>query len=157
MKRSLLSQEQIITAIQTCARKLGHPPSRAELTRMTGIAWHPIWTEFRGMRGALRAAGLEPGPKGEPPEKAALLLDWAGVVRRVQQLPSRRQYAECGRYSSGTLHRRVKWCPGPPPFFPLSPAAGGPRGRAGRLGKPPPNSFELPSPPVDTPPRVSSR
>src|SRR5258708_15563767 len=117
MKRSLLSQEQIITAIQTCARKLGHPPSRAELTRMTGIAWHPIWTEFRGMRGALRAAGLEPGPKGEPPEKAALLLDWAGVVRRVQQLPSRRQYAEFGRYSSGTLHRRLqKGLVARPPF-----------------------------------------
>src|SRR5258708_16318802 len=113
MKRSLLSQEQIITAIQTCARKLGHPPSRAELTRMTGIAWHPIWTEFRGMRGALRAAGLEPGPKGEPPEKAALLLDWAGVVRRVQQLPSRRQYAECGRYSSARCIGGVSggWCP----------------------------------------------
>ncbi len=120
MKRSLLSQEQIITAIQTCARKLGHPPSRAELTRMTGIAWHPIWTEFRGMRGALRAAGLEPGPKGEPPEKAALLLDWAGVVRRVQQLPSRRQYAECGRYSSGTLHRRFKWSLVPRQFYRLA-------------------------------------
>src|SRR5258707_15788765 len=106
MKRSLVTQEQIIAAIQTCARTLGHPPSRSELTRMTGIGWNPIWVEFRGMCAALRAAGFEPGSKCESPEKAALLLDWAGVVRRVQRLPSRSQYADFGRYSSGTLHRR---------------------------------------------------
>jgi Homing endonuclease associated repeat len=117
MKRSLVSQEQIITAIQTCARKLGRPPSRSELTRMTGIAWHPIWTEFRGMCAALRAAGFEPGSKCESPEKDALLLDWAGVVRKVQRLPSRKQYAEHGRYSSGTLHRRFQWSKAPREFY----------------------------------------
>jgi hypothetical protein len=104
-----MTQETIITAIQTCARRLGHPPSRAELTRMTGIGWNPIWVEFRGMRKALRAAGLTPGPKGEPADEATLLLDWARVLRRVQRLPTRAQYKEFGRHSSGTLHRRIGW------------------------------------------------
>src|SRR5258708_21655205 len=120
MKRSLISQEQIITAIQTCARTLGHPPSRSELTRMTGIAWNHSWVEFGGMCAALRAAGFEPGSKCESPEKAALLLDWAGVVRRVQRLPSRSQYAEHGRYSSGTLHRRFQWSKVPREFYKLA-------------------------------------
>src|SRR5260370_39072677 len=104
-----MSRDEIIAAVRACARKLRRAPSRVELTRMSGITWHRIYKEFRGMRAAVRAAGLEPGPRGGPINPGSLLLDWARVVRRLGGLPSRLEYDENGRHSSGTLHSHFDW------------------------------------------------
>ena len=57
----------------------------------------------------MRAAGLEPGPRGGPLDENALVLDWARVVRELGRLPSRAEYVERGKHHSGTLHARLGW------------------------------------------------
>jgi hypothetical protein len=61
------------------------------------------------MRPAVRAAGLEPGPKGSALDLNKLVLDWARVVRRLQRLPSRAEYDRQGKHHSVTLHARIGW------------------------------------------------
>ena len=105
----LSKRDEIIAAIRKLAAELGRAPSREEFGRATEISWHQVYRHFRGMRAAVRAAGLEPGPKGGPLNEQALVLDWARVVRELGRLPSRAQYDRLGNHHSVTLHARVGW------------------------------------------------
>jgi hypothetical protein len=102
-------REEIIAAIKKCAEKLGRAPSQAEFWRASKISWYQIYKHFHGMRQAVRAAGLEPGPRGSALDVNALTLDWAGVVRKLGRLPSRVEYCEHGIHHAGTLHARIVW------------------------------------------------
>jgi hypothetical protein len=102
-------REEIIAAIKTCAERLGRAPSQAEFRRASKISWYQVYKHFRGMRQAVRAAGLEPGPRGSALDVNALTLDWAGVVRKLRRLPSRAEYCEHGIHHAGTLHARIVW------------------------------------------------
>jgi hypothetical protein len=102
-------REEIIAAIQRCAAKLGRAPSQAEFRKACKISWYQIYKDFRGMRQAVRAAGLEPGPRGGPLDVNALVLDWARVVRELGRLPSRAEYSQRGVHHAGTLHGRIGW------------------------------------------------
>jgi hypothetical protein len=102
-------RDEIIAAIQRCAAKLGRAPSQAEFRKTCKISWYQIYKDFRGMRQAVRAAGLEPGPRGGPLDVNALVLDWARVVRELGRLPSRAEYSQRGVHHAGTLHARVGW------------------------------------------------
>jgi hypothetical protein len=102
-------RERIIGEIKRCGEKLGRAPSKAELHQASGISWHQVYKHFRGMRAAVRAAGLEPGPRGGPLDVNALVLDWARVVRELGRLPSRAEYDERGKHHSVTLHARIGW------------------------------------------------
>ena len=82
-------RDEIIAAIKRCAEKLGRAPRQAELRRATKISWYQVYKHFRGMRQAVRAAGLEPGPRGGALDVNVLTLDWARVVRKLGRLPSR--------------------------------------------------------------------
>jgi hypothetical protein len=68
------------------------------------------------MRQAVRAAGLEPGPRGGPLDMNALVLDWARVVRELGRLPSRAEYSQRGNHHAGTLHARIGWVQMPHKF-----------------------------------------
>jgi hypothetical protein len=103
------SRDEIIAIIRECAQKLGRAPSQAEFRRASKISWHQVYKHFRGMRAAVRAAGLEPGPKGSALDANALMLDWARVVRHLQRLPSRAEYDRLGKHHSVTLHARIGW------------------------------------------------
>ncbi len=103
------NRDEIIAIIQECAQKLGRAPSRAEFHRASKISWHQVYRHFRGMRPAVRAAGLEPGPRGGPLDLNTLVLDWAHVVRDLQHLPSRAEYDRLGKHHSVTLHARIGW------------------------------------------------
>jgi hypothetical protein len=102
-------REEIIAAIKRCAERLGRAPSQAEFRRASKISWHQVYKHFRGMRQAVRAAGLEPGPRGGALDVNALTLDWARVVRKLGRLPSRAEYSEHGIHHAGTLHARIVW------------------------------------------------
>jgi hypothetical protein len=103
------TRERIVAEIKKLGEKLGRAPSQAEFRREARISWHQVYKHFRGMRGAVRAAGLEPGPKGGPLNEQALVLDWARVVRELGRLPSRAEYDARGKHHSVTLHARVGW------------------------------------------------
>ena len=102
-------REEIIAAIKKCAERLGRAPSQAEFRRASKISWYQVYKHFRGMRQAVRAAGLVPGPRGGALDVNALTLDWAGVVRKLGRLPSRAEYCEHGIHHAGTLHARIVW------------------------------------------------
>jgi HNH endonuclease len=102
-------RDEIIEAIKRCAERLGRAPSQAEFRRASKISWYQVYKHFRGMRQAVRAAGLEPGPRGGALDVNALTLDWAGVVRKLGRLPSRAEYCEHGIHHAGTLHARIVW------------------------------------------------
>ena len=102
-------RDEIIAAIKKCAEKLGRSPSQAEFRRASKISWYQVYKHFRGMRQAVRAAGLEPGPRGGALDINALTLDWARVVRKLGRLPSRAEYSEHGIHHAGTLHARIVW------------------------------------------------
>src|SRR5438309_6908214 len=102
-------RDEIIAAIKKCAARLGRAPSQAEFRRASKISWYQVYKHFRGMRQAVRAAGLEPGPRGSALDINALTLDWAGVVRKLGRLPSRAEYCEHGIHHAGTLHARIVW------------------------------------------------
>jgi hypothetical protein len=102
-------RDEIIAAIKKCAERLGRAPSQAEFRRASKISWYQVYKHFRGMRQAVRAAGLEPGPRGGALDINALTLDWARVVRKLGRLPSRAEYSEHGIHHAGTLHARIVW------------------------------------------------
>jgi hypothetical protein len=102
-------RERIVAEIKKLGEKLGRAPSQAEFRREARISWHQVYKYFGGMRAAVRAAGLEPGPKGGPLDEQALVLDWARVVRELGRLPSRAEYDARGKHHSVTLHARVGW------------------------------------------------
>ena len=102
-------REEIIAVIRKCAEKLGRAPSQAEFRRASKISWHQVYKHFRGMRAAVRAAGLEPGPRGGPLNENVLVLDWAKVVRDLGRLPYRSEYDRLGKHHSVTLHARIGW------------------------------------------------
>jgi hypothetical protein len=102
-------RDEIIAAIKKCSERLGRAPSQAEFRRASKISWYQVYKHFRGMRQAVRAAGLEPGPRGGALDVNALTLDWARVVRKLGRLPSRAEYCEHGIHHAGTLHARIVW------------------------------------------------
>ena len=93
------SKEQIIVALKSAARKLGHAPTSNEFTRLSGITINQVRERFGGYRLAVRAAGLTPRQWGLRVETAALLEDWGKAVRLVGGVPSRREYERVGTYS----------------------------------------------------------
>ena len=96
-------KEKILAAIRRAAAELGRAPSRGELRRITGVSHYRVLAEFRTLREAVRAAGLEPNPKGEKISTEDLLSDWKRVAEKLGRRPSRAEYVREGKYSAGAL------------------------------------------------------
>ncbi|MBZ5492508.1 MAG: hypothetical protein LAO76_16415 [Acidobacteriia bacterium] len=96
-------KEKILAAIRQAAEELGRAPSRGELRRITGVSHYRVLAEFPTLREAVRAAGLEPNPKGEKISTEDLLSDWNRVAEKVGRRPSRAEYVREGRYSAGAF------------------------------------------------------
>jgi Homing endonuclease associated repeat len=96
-------KETILAAIRRAAAELGRAPSRGELRRITGVSHYRVLAEFPTLRGAVRAAGLEPNPKGEKISTEDLLSDWKRVAEKLGRRPSRTEYVREGKYSAGAL------------------------------------------------------
>ena len=98
-----MTKEEILAAIRRTAEELGRAPSRGELRRITGVSHYRVLAEFRTLREAVRAAGLEPNPKGEKIRTEDLLADWKRVAEKLGRRPSRAEYVREGKYSAGAL------------------------------------------------------
>src|SRR5882724_1008896 len=103
MAEDALTKEEITAAIRRAAEELGRAPSRGELRRITGVSHYRVLAEFRTLREAVRAAGLEPNPKGEKISTEDLLADWKRVAEKLGRRPSRAEYVREGKYSAGAL------------------------------------------------------
>jgi hypothetical protein len=96
-------KEKILAAIRRAAAELGRAPSRGDLRRITGVSHYRVLAEFATLREAVRAAGLEPNPKGEKISTEDLLADWKRVAEKLGRRPSRAEYVREGKYSAGAL------------------------------------------------------
>src|SRR5882724_5028059 len=123
-KAKARTRQQIIAALKAAARKLGHAPTSVELYLLTGISRSQVAWRFHGYRAAVRAAGLEPENNGVRIETAALLHDWGNVLRKVDAVPSGREYERAGRYSRFAFYERFKGWTAIPAAFCKSVAAG---------------------------------
>jgi hypothetical protein len=102
------SQQQIIAAIQTCARQLGRVPTRVELKQITGISYPTLRYSFGNMARALREAGFEPVSTRQAISEEDLLLDWAQVARKLGKLPGLHAYLASGRYTQTPFFRHYR-------------------------------------------------
>lgn len=102
-----MSKEEIITAIRECAQELGRTPSLGELTERVHVSTRTIRRLFGNYGMAVRAAGMEP-PRGAPTPLEDLFVDWAGVVRKLEKLPTIFEYERESAYSSKPLVSRFK-------------------------------------------------
>jgi hypothetical protein len=100
------TKEQIMKAINECAKELGHAPSIGELQKMKGVAKAMIYTKFGNYRSALALCGLERSGPGYQTDLKSLFLDWAGLARRLGKLPTMGDYEAHAKYSIQPLLRR---------------------------------------------------
>jgi hypothetical protein len=103
MRKEQGGKETILAAIKRAAAELGRAPSRGELRRITGVSHYRVLAVFPTLREAVRAAGLEPNPKGEKISTEDLLADWKRVAEKLGRRPSRAEYVREGKYSAGAL------------------------------------------------------
>jgi hypothetical protein len=101
-----MTKEEIVMAIRECAGKLGRNPNRRELLAMAGITAKVLYTRMGSLRNALEAAGLEVTGAGFAQTEEALLLDWAGVSRKLKKLPSAHEYQSAGRFTGKPFSTR---------------------------------------------------
>lgn len=100
------SKEEIIAAIQACATKLGHVPSRDEMKRECGVSRRTLAMQFGNYTKALRACGFEGQGTGFTLSMAELFKEWAGIVRETGEVPSIAEYQLRSQHSCGPLTKR---------------------------------------------------
>src|SRR5215470_7326428 len=86
------SREEVITAIQLCAEKLGHSPSYPALKKMANITHVDFRRNFGTYTRALRAAGIEPRGGGHRIGLENLFKDWVEITRGLKHTPSLAEY-----------------------------------------------------------------
>src|SRR5256885_13519201 len=101
MADGLMTKDEILAAIRRAAAELGRAPSRGELRRITGVSHYRVLAEFPTLREAVRAAGLEPNPKGEKISTEDLLADWKRVAGEVGRRAARRGDGGGGEDNAG--------------------------------------------------------
>jgi hypothetical protein len=112
-----MTKEEIIQAIQLCAKKLGRSPNLRELHSIGGVSELVLYKRFGGLARALSEAGLEvTGPGFNQPE-STLLLDWAAVARKLGKIPSVHEYGSEGRFSISPFQSRYRRWGGVPQAF----------------------------------------
>ena len=112
-----MTREEIIAAIQKCARKLGRTPTRTELKKTAGISLGRVKQLFGGMTLALREAGLKPGGPGHLIPTGELMLEWARVARKMGKLPPMVGYQQVAKTTHVPFVRRYgSWLAVPEAF-----------------------------------------
>jgi hypothetical protein len=106
-KKNRMTNEQIISALQAAARKLGRAPNGLEFREMSGITKFQVARRFQTYNAALHAAGLTPSTSGTRIEATVLFEDWGKVTRKIGAVPSQTEYLRAGKYSLDCLIRRV--------------------------------------------------
>jgi hypothetical protein len=128
-----MNKEQVIDAIQRCAKKLKRTPNLRELRLMAGVTKQAVYRRFGCLSKALAASGLEAIGPGHNLTEATLLLDWAGVARKLGKIPSVNEYESTGRFTIMPFHSRYRlWTNIPEAFRRFARTAKLEKGVAGR-------------------------
>ena len=101
-----MTKEELITAIQECAAKLGRTPSMGEFRKATAAGKGQIRKHFGTFKQLLEASSLEARGSGHVVEMKDLFADWAGIVERLKKSPTLADYEMHSRYSPRPLVRR---------------------------------------------------
>ena len=100
-----MSREEIIAVIKETAAELGHVPTINELRDLKKVKKHEIRSRFGTYKAVLAACGLERSGPGYELTVEALFKDWAGVVRRLERLPTVAEYELYGKHSTKAVTR----------------------------------------------------
>jgi hypothetical protein len=100
------TKEEVLDAIRATAERIGKAPSRSEFKANTGIGEHHVLKYFPSWRDAVSRAGLTPHTANAKLDDAQLLEDWATLVRKHRQIPTRYQYQREGKYSPSVFEKR---------------------------------------------------
>jgi hypothetical protein len=114
-RKTAMSKDEILKAIQRCAKKLKRNPTFHELEE-AGVTRHVVCSRWGGLLNALTAAGLAASGTGFRHPDSILLLDWAEVARKVGRVPSVPEYRSNGRFCHAPLHKRFRWTRVPDAF-----------------------------------------
>ncbi|HET9836801.1 MAG TPA: hypothetical protein VFR84_01110 [Candidatus Angelobacter sp.] len=100
-----MTREQVIAAIVACKEKLGRIPSGADAIKYGGLNSRAIYKHFRTWSRALEASGFPSVNGRRAIDPADLFEDWARVARKLQQVPTAREYNSLGIYTHRPLQR----------------------------------------------------
>lgn len=105
MSKALPEKQDVLDAIRSAPRTLGHPPSRTEFKISSGMSEYQVLRHFPSWREAVRASGLEPDATNIRLDDDTLLQDWGEIVRKNRQIPTRDQYRREGSFSPGAFEK----------------------------------------------------
>ncbi|HEY7405947.1 MAG TPA: hypothetical protein VIB39_20645 [Candidatus Angelobacter sp.] len=100
-----MTKQEVLEAIVACKEKLGHVPSRTELTKHCKVSRQQIRRHFGTYTQALKECNLEL-PKNHMVEMETLFRDWADITRRLKKIPTGVEYEEQSQYSMKPLMQR---------------------------------------------------
>ncbi|MHC1724537.1 MAG: homing endonuclease associated repeat-containing protein [Syntrophobacteraceae bacterium] len=108
---------EILEEIRRTAIELGKNPSRSAFIAHTGIREYHVLKYFPSWNSAVAAAGLDPDTTNVQINNDSLLGDWGDVVRQLRQIPTRVQYRQYGKFSTGVFeHHFGPWSRVPDKF-----------------------------------------
>jgi hypothetical protein len=102
-----LDKQALVDAIRKAIEESGNNwISLRQFLSHSGLKNSDIFRYFSTWSEAVEASGIELKPDNQKIAIEDLLVDWAEVVRRLRQIPARRNYRFVGRYSYGAFRRR---------------------------------------------------
>jgi Homing endonuclease associated repeat len=105
-----VTKEEIISALNECAARLGHAPSLSEIRVHSGITLRAVKKHFVSYTSALTEAGLERCGGGTRLTLHALFKEWAEVARKLKKIPTMAEFELHGKYSTiPYVSRFVSW------------------------------------------------
>ncbi|HET9283870.1 MAG TPA: hypothetical protein VFR24_18125 [Candidatus Angelobacter sp.] len=102
------SKEEIIAAIQACAKRLGRLPTQGELARESGIGGKVFRRLFGNFTNALKASGFDGNGNGFKVSMEELFREWAAMARKLGKMPSIHEYTIGSQYSVAPLRNRFR-------------------------------------------------
>jgi hypothetical protein len=103
-----VTKEEIIAAVQECARKLGHIPSFPELQFATKVTNRMMRMHFGNYSRTLEACGLAREGAGFRVSMRTLFVDWAELVRKLGKIPTIMEYTLHSKFSVQPFIGRFK-------------------------------------------------
>jgi hypothetical protein len=101
-----MTKEEVKAAILELNEKLGHVPSRTELSKLAGVSRQQIRKHFGTYSRVLRECNLSAMRGGMRVDLGLLFRDWAEIVRKLGKLPTVIDYEQLSRYSVRPLSTR---------------------------------------------------
>jgi len=106
--RKTMTKEEALTMIREAAEKLGHTPSFGQLEQMTPLRRRAIRRLFGSYTWALQEAGLGYRYNANLYSTDDLFAEWAMVARKLNKIPSIKEFEEQSKFTVGPYQRRFR-------------------------------------------------